>query len=296
MIGMKWQTQWVEETAAQKRKEEKEREERRRKNEEERLINLLDMKGDPTFVDMTGKLDGIVMIHRREECLKRLFTSLGNSTSVQRLVLRKNDITDIDVIRLAAALKSNTSLRVLDLRENGRITKQGIQPLTEALRYNDHPLQELHLPDIPDVERYLLETLRSNYSLTAVTIEGRSVNSQSSKSETPRELDALLQRNSHMGSVPFIDRSSSADLHGLWAHLTQVILTNSRLTVIPSELFELQKLQVLDLRYVKAIPRTAKLLLIFLERKNAITSFAGLPPLSSPLLVLITSFPLQRLD
>ena len=184
------------------------------------------------------------MFHR-ESCIMKLFGVIGNCTcAVQRLELRNCGLNDADLLRLAKALRSNASLQVLDLRQNEKITQQGIQSLVDELRYSDHPLHELQLPHVPAAEGYLLAVLRSNYSLSTVTVEGT----------LPRnaQQELLIQRNRDMASFSFIYRSASFDLQDLTDQLTEVVLTNSRLTVIPSQLFELKKMQVLDLRYAKS--------------------------------------------
>jgi hypothetical protein len=84
----------------------------------------------------------------------------GRRLRLKELHCGNNQLGDITAQRLADALTTNPSLKVLDIRNNKLITPMGIKTIFSALA-NNRTLRELDLSDIFDVTSEVIEVLKT---------------------------------------------------------------------------------------------------------------------------------------
>ena len=259
LIAVKWQNQWevvlaerrrLEEIEREKKRKilEEEREKERQRREQARLNRLLSLVDNPTEVNLNEEVE------LKHESLPILFEALGRCTSIQILRMRRRDLNDQDLLQLAHGLRSNSSLRVLDLMDNNKITQLGFTHLGSALKHSDNLLEKLILGAGVDTSP-LTEIFRTNYTLTSVVHDvGKyrlfGMEFGDRREEESATLTPHLNRN--RVSQRFIQRGLHGDGHlppKLSLTLSTVALTDCQLTVIPPQLFDLSQLKILDLRY-----------------------------------------------
>jgi len=251
LLAIKWQHQWQlnlwrkEELAFQRKWEKIKREQKRKKREQRRLNRVLSLVDNLTEVNLNREAE------LKHESLPILFEAIGRCTSIQKLRLQCRNLNDQDLLQLSEGLRSNTSLRVLDLRDNHTITQLGFTYLVSALKHSDHPLTNLFLDERVDTSP-LIEIFRTNYTLTSVVHEFAKYRRGSGLEEEPPALTPHLKRNRDRNKFLRSGLPGDGHLPKLSLTLSTVALTDCQLSVIPPQLFDLWRLTILDLRYLSA--------------------------------------------
>ena len=135
----------------------------------ETLVNVLKVNTILTNLQISGGINNI-------ECIE-IVRALTNNSCLQKLSLRRNEITSTGCEAIGEMLKSNKTLTNLDICRN-KLCDDGIKFICEALMVN-HTLKELDIYQTKissNGVQYIARMLQMNHGLTAIDIGDNNIN------------------------------------------------------------------------------------------------------------------------